>query len=120
MYVTITVLNLLNVFLKSLFRFRKQIRLHPCAEKYNTKDIKSTFSFKSTEEIAFKTRQTIESNKRIKQDRGLTKTFCHLLITSSIFCAGFSFIAIHELIYLKSCFKPLQFYHKQNTEVKLD
>lgn len=77
MYVSITILNLLNVFLNSLFRFRKQIRLHPCAEKYNTRDTKSTFSFKSTEEIAFKKRQTKESNKRIKQDRGLIKTFIH-------------------------------------------
>lgn len=67
MYVSITILNLLNVFLKSLFRFRKQIRLHPCAEKHNTRDIKSTFSFKSTKEIAFKNvkqkSQTNVSNK---------------------------------------------------------
>lgn len=74
----------MNVFLKSSFRFRKQISLHPCAEKYNTRDIKSTLSFKSTEEIAFKKRQTKESNKRIKQDRGLVKTFCHLFIKSNI------------------------------------
>lgn len=36
------------------------------------------------------------------------KTFGHLFIKSNIFCVGFSFTAIHELICLKFCFKPPQ------------